>query len=262
MLPVLKRGSRGKLVGTVQGFLRDEQLYLGVVDGKFGKATARAVRAYQQRKWLKDDGVIGNQTWGEMMVAGLVVVPSTTKATVKDSPNWPPPPKDLRPLYGASRAKLFGEFQYKHAPTKTNPELVKILGNWQKDNLVSATIPQLIGVDGARKTGRIFCHRLAAEPFKKLFQAWEDAELIDRVDSWAGSWAPRFVRGSRTTLSNHAYGTAFDINAWQNRMGRRPALVGGAGSVRELVPIANKLGWYWGGHFTRMDGMHFELVKL
>jgi hypothetical protein len=33
--------------------------------------------------------------------------------------------------------------------------------------------------------------------------------------------------------------------------------------VRELVPIANELGWYWGGHYRkRLDGMHFELVKV
>jgi len=29
----------------------------------------------------------------------------------------------------------------------------------------------------------------------------------------------------------------------------------------KLVPIANELGFYWGGHFTRRDGMHFELAK-
>jgi len=42
-----------------------------------------------------------------------------------------------------------------------------------------------------------------------------------------------------------------------------PALVGQKGSVRELVPIANENGFFWGGHFNdRLDGMHFEIAKI
>jgi hypothetical protein len=63
-------------------------------------------------------------------------------------------------------------------------------------------------------------------------------------------------------LSNHAFGSAFDINAGQNGLGRIPAAVGAYGSVRELVPIAHRFGFYWGGHFSRADGMHFEVAKL
>lgn len=33
--------------------------------------------------------------------------------------------------------------------------------------------------------------------------------------------------------------------------------------MRELVPIANDFGFYWGGHFrSRLDGMHFEIAEL
>jgi hypothetical protein len=73
---------------------------------------------------------------------------------------------------------------------------------------------------------------------------------------------PRFIRGSRTTLSNHAFGTAFDINCDFNRLGHTPALMGERGCVREMVRIAHENGFYWGGHFTRLDGMHFEVAKL
>jgi hypothetical protein len=42
-----------------------------------------------------------------------------------------------------------------------------------------------------------------------------------------------------------------------------PALVGQRGSLRELVPAANRLGFFWGGHYAnRKDGMHFEVSKL
>jgi hypothetical protein len=78
------------------------------------------------------------------------------------------------------------------------------------------------------------------------------------VLTWDGSFVPRFIRGSRTTLSNHAFGTAFDINCGYNRLGTIPALLGNKGYVRELVELANEHGFYWGGHFAspRSDGMH------
>jgi hypothetical protein len=64
-----------------------------------------------------------------------------------------------------------------------------------------------------------------------------------------GGFEPRFVRGSTTTLSNHSFGSAFDINVAFNERGHRPALVGEKGSVRELVPITHKWSFWWGGHF-------------
>ena len=86
--------------------------------------------------------------------------------------------------------------------------------------------------------------------------------LLGLVLTWAGSWVPRYIRGSRSRLSNHAWGTAFDINVPWNGLRRTPAFKGQKGSVRELVLIAAKLGFYWGGWFTRKDGMHFEVSKI
>ncbi len=82
------------------------------------------------------------------------------------------------------------------------------------------------------------------------------------VAGWGGSYVARFIRGSRTKLSNHSWGTAFDINTLQNGLGKRPALGGEPGSVRALVTLANKHGFNWGGHFSgRLDGMHVEAGK-
>ncbi len=93
-----------------------------------------------------------------------------------------------------------------------------------------------------------------------MFEQWERAGLKSHILTWGGSWVPRFVRGSRTQLSNHAWGTAFDVNVRWNMLGTQPALRGQKGSVRELVQIANDNGYYWGGHFhKRIDGMHFEV---
>nr|MCU0228094.1 M15 family metallopeptidase [Bryobacterales bacterium] len=122
--------------------------------------------------------------------------------------------------------------------------------------------PQLAGFRNAKRNGDVQFHKLVAAQLVNLWQAWESEGLLDRVLSFEGSYVPRFIRGSRTTLSNHAFGSAFDINLRWNRLGAVPALVGEAGSVRELVATANRFGFYWGGHFRdRPDGMHFEIAQ-
>jgi hypothetical protein len=64
-------------------------------------------------------------------------------------------------------------------------------------------------------------------------------------------------------LSNHSFGSAFDINFIDNMLGAEPAICGQRGSVRELVSAANSLNIFWGGHFSHAkDGMHFEISKL
>ena len=41
--------------------------------------------------------------------------------------------------------------------------------------------------------------------------------------AYAGANAPRFIRGSKTVLGNHAFGTAFDINTAWNALGAQTA---------------------------------------
>ncbi|MFM6344063.1 MAG: M15 family metallopeptidase, partial [Dolichospermum sp.] len=83
-----------------------------------------------------------------------------------------------------------------------------------------------------------------------------------------GSFVPRLIRGAPLVkdfrkLSNHAFGSAFDINASFNPLGQIPASISKKGSVRLLVSTANDYGFFWGGHFnTRKDGMHFEVAKI
>jgi D-alanyl-D-alanine carboxypeptidase len=163
----------------------------------------------------------------------------------------------------AARQAVFGAFNFVSDPRPDNRENIRILGTWVKDNIVSVPIPQLRKALGAQAAPSIQFHRLAAPQLAALWEDWERANLLDRILSYDGSFAPRFIRGSTTQLSNHAFGSAFDINADENRLGARPALVGTPGSTRELVPLANKHGFYWGGHFgSRPDGMHFEIAFI
>lgn len=264
-MKALRRGARGDDVVRWQTFLRGQEfdaVFESVeADGDFGPVTERATRAFQQRHGLKPDGVVGNLTYAKAMEHGLDLVEEPSLD--ENGPNWPARPTNLEPLItNDDRMRLFGRFAFVAAPRPGNPEAIEITDDWERKNIVKVRIPQLVGVEDAPRDGTVRFHDTVASGVVALFQAWQDAGLIDRVRSWAGSYTARYVRGSRSLLSNHAFGSAFDINVRWNRLGAQPALKGAEGSVRELVALANQHGFYWGGHYPRRpDGMHFEYAR-
>ena len=258
---ILKEDSKGADVKRWQNFLIGQGFDPGLADGQFGPRTREATMAFQARFGLLADGIVGNASWGQAMVLGLPVLQDPPTGDTS-GPDFPPKP-NFEPLTSTTeRQSLFGRFRFEHNPIPGNRENIRILDNWEAQNIVRVELPQLAGVSGAGATGAVRFHRLAVAQLVSLWKAWEDAGLLPLVKTWGGAFVPRFIRGSITTLSNHAFGSAFDINVAFNPLGARPVLTGQPGSVRELVPIAHRHGFYWGGHFTRLDGMHFEIAKL
>lgn len=71
---VLRRGSTGSSVEQVQFWLSDlaqfdSSLMRVTVDGSYGAATERAVRAFQQKQSLTADGTVGQRTWNTLYAA-------------------------------------------------------------------------------------------------------------------------------------------------------------------------------------------------
>lgn len=64
--PTLRRGSRGSAVRTLQSRLNALGFSVGTVDGIFGSATHNAVRAFQRKKGLTADGIVGARTWAAL----------------------------------------------------------------------------------------------------------------------------------------------------------------------------------------------------
>lgn len=257
---VLRRGHMGEDVGQWQHFLMGEGLYKYHVDDDFGKRTEAATKKYQRRESLEETGMLDIQTLAAAIQDGFDPLEDNELGLVKNDPGWPEPMRAYS-LSQSEKEKTFGVIKFRAAPTSNNPERVVISNNWQK-NITMVEIPQLHGVKGTAGRKKFPFHKKLAGKVVELFQAWEDAGLIHLLKTYAGSWVPRYVRGSRTYLSSHAWGTAFDINAAWNMRGKQPALVGKRGSVRELVPIAMELGWWWGGHWKKRDGMHFEVYDV
>lgn len=59
---VLKQGSKGSEVTTMQRKLKNWGYYFGSVDGIFGAKTSEAVKYFQRKNGLSVDGIVGNQT--------------------------------------------------------------------------------------------------------------------------------------------------------------------------------------------------------
>lgn len=259
---ILRRGAKGAEVERWQLFLIGRKLLKGSADGNFGPLSEKASKAFQKNHGLVADGIIGPQSYAVAMRLGFdpglkeSVEPADTRILTGSSA--------LKALSAAQRQKLFGTIEYDHTPTSQNREAIAITNGWEKENIISVTLPQLKGVPvfGTPSSGRMRFHKKGAEQLKAMWAAWEEAGLLEQVLTYEGSYNPRLIRGG-STLSNHAYGTAFDINYRWNRLGAFPTAAGKHGSVRELVPIANEHGFFWGGHFKgRPDGMHFEVARL
>ena len=94
-----REGSRGTAVRAVQYYLRRLAAYYSdvptvTVDGKFGAATTRAVKAWQTRAGLTVDGVVGRLTFQSLYDAALAL---DTSGPVVRTVSLPTPDAPLRP---------------------------------------------------------------------------------------------------------------------------------------------------------------------
>jgi hypothetical protein len=150
--------------------------------------------------------------------------------------------------------RRFGKFTFTPDPLPSDPEHVHIDSDWTRRNLVTVIPPWI--------NRSVTLHRLALVPFMDLIADWQAHDLFHHVHTWNGTWNPRFKRGRAgggyAALSNHAWGTAFDINAKEYPLGKP---VPKDSPMWLLAEVAEKHGWFYGGHFrSRFDGMHFEFV--
>lgn len=269
----LEYGDEGTDVRRLQEYLSGASGAALSPDGSFGSLTRAALREYQRVQGLDQSGKVDEPTFYALAGKGLVLLGLATSGS-SSSLSWPNRPGSPTQPTAQHTVSLFGDFKFRHTPTATNAEHIDILDGWVEQNIVELHIPQLdkcmfaVGRRHVRRDrGTIHCHHLAAPAFLKLFERWEDAGLMDRILTCAGAFNARLKRGERepkvANLSNHSWGTAIDLNAWENPRGQIPVGVGARGCLRELVEIANGLGFFWGGHFSKPpDGMHFELSVI
>ncbi|WP_432477838.1 M15 family metallopeptidase [Nocardioides sp. GXQ0305] len=147
-------------------------------------------------------------------------------------------------LTGGSIADVVGTFSYgvlgggRIAPDPA----------WVRANITTETVPIL---------GNVTCHRAIFPQLKAALQDVVSRGLADEIHpgEYAGCYYPRFIAGT-TTLSNHSFGLALDLNVPGNQRGT-------VGEMdRGVVQIFKKWGFAWGGDWGYTDPMHFEMAQL
>ncbi len=82
----LRNGSRGSEVVRLQTVLKEQGYYRLAVDGKYGKGTIAAVRAFQQANGLKADGIAGPLTQGKLYQTSGSGSPGSSSGSSAGSP--------------------------------------------------------------------------------------------------------------------------------------------------------------------------------
>lgn len=147
------------------------------------------------------------------------------------------------PVLVGAVADAVGEYSYTVADGRVIPS-----AEWVRSHITTETVPIL---------GSITCNKHIFPQLKEALAEIVERGLADKIypDQYAGCYYPRFIAGSQT-LSNHAFGLAFDINVPGNQRGS-------VGEIdRTVVSIFEKWGFAWGGRWKWTDPMHFELARI
>lgn len=269
----------GPDVEAWQKFLHTQLTLTWGVNGVYGPKTNRATKAFQSLHALEATGEVGGETLEIAKELGFVE-PDASAAPEPVAPPPPPPagadpsverPDFAQPTASFTETNFGGRYAYRDVP---GSDEIVITDGWGGRNLSTVTIPNVAGRiklyssdNTQRWGGKMQFNRRATDQLVGLWKTWDDAGLLGRIVTFGGGFNARYRRRSGRRrwldLSNHAYGTAFDINVEWNKLGHTPAAHGRLGSVRDLVRAANQFGFYWGGHYSGdKDGMHFEVGRI
>ena len=146
-------------------------------------------------------------------------------------------------LFG-SFADAVGVFRY----TPTGGGRIAPDPAWVTQHIATEVVPIL---------GSVTCNKALMPQLKAALAEIVSQGLESEIkpDEYAGCYYPRFIAGS-TTLSNHSFGLALDLNVPGNQRGT-------VGEMdRDVVAIFKYWGFGWGGDWRYTDPMHFELEQI
>jgi len=119
---------------------------------------------------------------------------------------------------------------------------------WVAAHITTQSVPIL---------GNVTCNKLIFPQLTAALNEVQSRGLADKIhpSEYAGCYYPRFIAGT-TSLSNHSFGLALDLNVPGNQRGT-------VGEMdRTVVSIFKKWGFAWGGDWHYTDPMHFEMNAL
>jgi hypothetical protein len=102
---------------------------------------------------------------------------------------------------------------------------------------------------------KIFLNKDMIDPLRNALRTIICRGLAHELKTWDGVF---FIRNKRDlkSLSLHSWAIAVDVNQAENQLRMVPKL------SPEFVKCFTDCGFEWGGTWTRIDGMHFQLLNI
>lgn len=266
-------------VGIIQQLLTNAGEHPGPIDRRCGRLTISAIERFQRRVLRRPDGRVDvhGSTWRRLTTMSPTTPAPATRNRVTTVPTAPAtlprkaapaatpatPSGDRRAFWKAETA-LPARGSVNHGLSSPGPERqIRRFGGRPSEiayrnggPVTNAKLRAPIVTEDVgpfRATGI----RPAVASLRGVLSAVrrELPELYPLLGN-AGMLVNRLQRGSRTKLSNHAFGTAIDfyIDRYLTQRGSHRSNRG----LDALAPFFHRAGWYWGATFPTDDAMHFE----
>lgn len=224
---MLKRGSKGQDVLTLQQKLRKLGLYSLPLDGEYGPGTFNAVKTFQERYQVT--GVADRDT--------LDLLDELTDG-VNDGFSVPQTLQEVEDTYG----KI--EYREDPEPHWGKHGWVIVTNNWKEEYLRTVDLPIV---------GKLEVNKVVAPHLIEVLSAIDDLKLDYKIKEFYCYAARHKLHNPKRGLSIHSWAAAVDINPKSN----------GLGTVGDLDPQLvfefESRGWVWGGKWRYSDPMHFQL---
>lgn len=123
----------------------------------------------------------------------------------------------------------------------------------KENNMVLWDVPPELEIGVIPK--KLYCNKDIIGPLSQAFKNLIDRGFVDELKTFDGCFNIRKQRGA-SSQSLHSWGVAIDVNAAWNQLKKQPTLTPG------FVKCFTDAGFDWGGLWTRLDGMHFQLSSI
>lgn len=191
ILVVAKEGNRGPAVTALQEALKANGANIAV-DGSFGPATKKAVIAFQDKRGLDCDGVVGPNTWGALL-------------GVKANKPTPPPSNGTSPGPDTRYPRPKGVYANGRVP---DSQLCRVPGaSSDKWRMSCRAVPDFTAMSAAYK--KQFGRDLEVDHLSLTAYRTVPEQQLLRNKYGSG-------QAARPGTSNHGWGLALDINMNRN----------------------------------------------
>ncbi len=223
---------------------------LGTIDGICGSKTISAIRTFQAGFVSNPDGVVdpGGKTLAKLNEKGGATSEAAPATGITE-----PVSRDSLSAFNVGLQSASNDF------------MTAKLGNPRdsyNETCQTVTHPALKAQIKTANVGpfKVTGWGPAVDSLAKVMAAiqQEQPEVYAALGT-QGMLCCRLVRGSKTAISNHSWGTAIDLTL-NGQLDIR-----GDGKVQRglaaIAPIFNRFEWYWGAGFRTEDAMHFEVSR-